>query len=41
MFASPPNILFLMCDSMDGRVIDPGSPVKAVHEELSCLLPHS
>jgi hypothetical protein len=23
----PPNILFLMCDSMDGRVIDPTSPV--------------
>ena len=23
----PPNILFLMCDSMDGRVVDPTSPV--------------
>lgn len=22
-----PNILFLMCDSMDGRVLDPTSPV--------------
>ncbi len=22
-----PNILFLMCDSMDGRVVDPSSPV--------------
>jgi len=28
----PPNILFLMCDSMDGRVVDPTSPVsKMVH----------
>ena len=25
--ANPPNILFLMCDSMDGRVVDPTSPV--------------
>ena len=25
--ASPPNILFLMCDSMDGRVVDPSSPI--------------
>lgn len=25
--AAPPNILFLMSDSMDGRVIDPASPV--------------
>ena len=24
---SKPNILFLMCDSMDGRVLDPTSPV--------------
>ena len=26
-YASQPNILFLMCDSMDGRVLDPTSPV--------------
>ena len=25
--APKPNILFLMCDSMDGRVVDPTSPV--------------
>jgi len=25
--AKQPNILFLMCDSMDGRVMDPSSPV--------------
>ena len=24
-----PNILFLMCDSMDGRVLDPTSPVSS------------
>lgn len=27
--ASRPNILFLMCDSMDGRVLDPTSPVSS------------
>ena len=27
----PANVLFLMCDSMDGRVLDPTSPV---HEAL-------
>ena len=27
--APKPNILFLMCDSMDGRVVDPTSPVSA------------
>ena len=25
--AKKPNVLFLMCDSMDGRVMDPRSPV--------------
>ena len=29
-FTAPkPNILFLMCDSMDGRIVDPTSPVSA------------
>ena len=27
VLAAKPNVLFLMCDSMDGRVIDPTSPV--------------
>ena len=26
----PPNILFLMCDSMDGRVVDPTSPISQI-----------